>query len=79
MIRHDSFQWYLLLPESADHVPNYIRQENLSAWGNEWYNEDMLSVIMDYLNSIAHIDYTTESKPKKITTILCFKETVMSC
>jgi hypothetical protein len=70
---------YIAQLENALELEQAFHKKNLSAWGNEWYNEDMLSVIMDYLNSITHIDYTTESRPKKIITKLCFKETVIEC
>ena len=71
---------YIAQLENALELEQAFHKKNPSVCGNEWYNEDMLSVIMDYLNSITHIDYTNETRPNKLAAdILSFQKVVIEC
>ncbi len=70
---------YIAQLENALELEQAFHKENPSAWGNEWYAEDNLETIMDYLNNIPHIDYTDETRPGNKTDKITFKDVVIEC
>ena len=67
---------YIAQLEDAFALEQAFHRENSSFCGNEWYTEDILPIMMSYLSTLSHIDYTCETKPvNKIT----FQEVVEKC
>lgn len=70
---------YIAQLENALELEQAFHKENPSAWGNEWYDENKLEIMMKYLNNIPHTDYTNKSNPKKVLNLEPnFKDTVIA-
>ena len=57
---------YIAQLENAFELEQDFHKNNVSTFGNEWYDEALFPTMMDYLNSINHINYTEENKPVNI-------------
>ena len=58
---------YIAELENALELEQAFHKKHLAVSGNEWYEEYLLSVMMDYLNSVPHAEYIFGSKPDKIS------------
>ena len=67
---------YIAQLADAYKLEQAFHKENPAIAGNEWYDETLLPIMIDYLNSVPHIDYTNEDKPIPKST---FKEIVERC
>ena len=67
---------YIAQLADAYKLEQAFHTENPAIAGNEWYDETLLPIMIDYLNSVPHIDYTNEDKPIPKST---FKEIVERC
>ena len=67
---------YIAQLADAYKLEQTFHKENPAIAGNEWYDETLLPIMIDYLNSVPHIDYTDEDKPIPKST---FKEIVERC
>lgn len=54
---------YIAQLENAFKLEQDFHKNNVSTFGNEWYDEALFPTMMNYLNSINHINYTEENKP----------------
>lgn len=58
---------YIAQLENALEIEQTFHKKHPAVSGNEWYEEYLLSVMMDYLNSVPHAEYIFGSKPDKIS------------
>ena len=57
---------YIAQLENAFELEQSFHKEHPATFGNEWYEETLLPTMMEFLNSINHIDYTEENKPERV-------------
>ena len=64
---------YIAQLPNAFELEQIFHKQHSSVHGNEWYSEDKLVAMMDYLNSITHTEYNYEPK---VTIKLTLKDVV---
>lgn len=64
---------YIAQLSNAFELEQIFHKQHSSVHGNEWYSEDKLVAMMDYLNSITHTKYNYEPK---VTIKLTLKDVV---
>ena len=57
---------YIAQLKNAFEFEQEFHKKHPATFGNEWYDENLLPTMMAYLNSINHINYTKENKPKRV-------------